>query len=338
MFTLLKKIRRRLKKFIQGFFGIFRKERQPYSEFIRLFHYYNGTGNPAEVLLLGDSVAERVSWSDFDDRTLVQFIILNLKGMADIVAVSYGGFTLKVFYHFVLALEKMKNRPGMVVLPINMRNFSPQWDLEPAWQFQEEVELINGFISNPLMSPSLNQLKNEVLPTEMFNAFDATPVNYNLSPLNRIGHFRLLINSTPATEEQKKFRLSQIFIYHYTHALMREHPKVMFLENTLKLLQKMGIPFFAYLTPLNAKAGERLIGNSFSNALHDNVRVVSDLVDSYCTDGISVFKNWSEMLDSKYFFYPDNATEHLNEIGRCILASSIADEVKDLLKQQRSAV
>lgn len=327
MNILIKKINRRLKKWWKDVLGRFKQERHPSSAFISLFEAYHTGFNPPRVLLLGDSVAERVSWNDYDDRTLAEFVTTNLKKQTNVATVSYGGFTLHIFYHLVLALEKMKHKPELVVLPINMRNFSPQWDLEPTWQFEALVEQINRFIVDPSLPSFSGQFPREIISTEVFNTFDATPVEFALSPFDRIAQFRLMISAAPVTEEQRRFRLRQIFIFHYTNRLLRGHRKLVALESILKLLRSMGIPFLAYLTPLNVDAGMRLVGDEFAVLLHENVDVVSRLVSEYLTDGRSVFKDWSEMMRSDHFFHLDNATEHLNEAGRKILANAIADEV-----------
>jgi hypothetical protein len=276
-------------------------------------------------------VAERVSWNDYDDRTLAEFVVFNLKDQTDVAAVSYGGFTLNIFHHLVLALEKMKHKPELVVLPINMRNFSPQWDLEPTWQFGSVVEQINRFISDPSLIPFVGQFPRETISPEVFNTFDATPVEFVLSPFDRIAQFRLMINAAPVTEEQRRFRLRQIFIFHYTNRLVPGHRKLVALESILKLLRGMGIPFLAYLTPVNVDAGMRLVGDEFATSLHENVNVVSRLISEYLTDGRSVFNDWSETMQSDHFFHPDNATEHLNETGRKILANAIAGEITALI-------
>lgn len=333
MNILIKKINRRLKKWQKGVLGRFQQERHPSSAFIHLFNTYHTKFNPPRVLLLGDSVAERVSWNDYDDRTLAEFVTINLKDQTDVAAVSYGGFTLNIFYHLVLALEKMKHKPELVVLPINMRNFSPQWDLEPTWQFRPVVEQINRFISNPSLNPFIGQFPRETISPEVFNTFDATPVEFSLSPFDRIGQFRLMISAVPTTEEQRRFRLRQIFIFHYTNRLVRDHRKLVALECILKLLRSMKIPFLTYLTPLNVDAGIRLVGDEFVPLLHENVNVVSRLVGEYLTDGRSVFKDWSETMRSNHFFHIDNATEHLNEAGRKNLAKAISGEVTALMSK-----
>lgn len=327
-----KKIKRIIQKLNSKFVKLNNnKVRQPYSEFIRLFNSYNNPDGVETVLFLGDSVAERVSWEDNDQQTLSQILEFELRNKIRLIAISYGGFTLKVFYYFLLALEKMSYKPKAVVLPINMRNFSPQWDLEPKWSFQQEINLVENFIVDASISPSLEQVQNEDIPIEVFNAFDACVVDYPLSPLNRVGHFRLLINAKAATDEQNRFRLSQIFIFHYAYVLDFNHRKMIFLKSILDLLRKMRIPAFVYITPMNIDAGVRLVGDAFSDIVRSNVGVVSNLVNEYCTgDGI-IFYDWSEKLPSKYFFHPDNATEHLNESGRHILASCISREIHNLL-------
>ena len=327
MNLITKKIKRRLKRWKKNVLSKFQQERQPSSALVHLFEAYNTGTNPPKVLLLGDSVAERVSWNDYDDRTLAELVINNLKGKTDVAAISYGGFTLDVFYHLMLALEKMKHKPRLVVLPINMRNFSPQWDLEPSWQFKPEIQQIKRFISDPSLIPSIEPVRRETIPSEVFNAFDATPVEFAMSPFDRIAQFRLLVNASPATEEQRRFRLRQIFIFHYTNRLVRRHRKLTALENILKLLQEKQIPFLAYVTPLNVDAGVRLVGAEFLTALHENVNMVSSLVGENLTNRQSIFMDWSEAMRSDCFFHADNATEHLNESGRKLLAESIAGEV-----------
>ena len=336
MNLLAKKIKRRLNLWKKSIVSSFLPERQPSSAFAHLFKSYHVGATPPKLLLLGDSVAERVSWNDYDDRTLAEIVVQNLRGITDVAVVSYGGFTLEVFYYLMLALEKMKHKPDLIVLPINMRNFSPQWDLEPMWQFLPEIEEIKRFIANPSLRSPVGRAQRETISTAVFNSFDATPVKFTLSPFNRIAQFRLLINSTPATEEQRRFRLQQIFVFHYTNKLAMGHRKLNALENILELLKIMRLPFFAYITPLNVDAGERFVGPEFSVALRENVQIVTDLVYKYLTGSRSVFKNWSETMHSEYFFHADNATEHLNEAGRIILAESISNEASALMDKVRS--
>lgn len=333
IYGMTRKIERRLKNIALNIQSVFQRNRNPYSEFVRLFNFYNGSNKAPEVLFLGDSVAERVSWNDVDKRTLSNMLSVKLKGISDIAAISYGGFTLKVFYYFLLGLEKMKCKPQFVVLPINMRNFSPQWDLEPQWQFTTVIEQINTFLKSSSDVPSVHRIKTESLTPDAYNEFDSVSVDYSLSSLDKIGQFRLLINSTPDTEEQRKFRLRQIFIFHYTNILRPEHPKLFFLLEAIKILKRMKIPFLAYITPLNIKAGVVFAGKSFSDILRVNVQTVLDLINPYCVNGQGCVENWSEYLGQEYFFHPDNATEHLNEMGRDILATWIADKIKIAMRK-----
>lgn len=325
---MTRKIERRLKNIALDIQSIFQRNRNPYSEFVRLFNFYNGNTKAPEILFLGDSVAERVSWNDVDKRTLTNMLSIKLKGVSDIAAISYGGFTLEVFYYFLLGLEKMKSKPQFVVLPINMRSFSPQWDLEPQWQFTTVIEQINTFLKSSSDTPSVDEIKTERITPDVYNEFDSISVDYSLSSLDKIGQYRLLINSTPATEEQRKFRLRQIFIFHYTNILRPEHPKLFFLLEAISLLKRMQIPFLAYITPLNIKAGVAFAGTPFTKILRANVQTVLDLINPHCINGQGCVENWSEYLGQEYFFHLDNATEHLNEMGRNILATLIADKIK----------
>ncbi len=304
------------------------RNRPPISEFYELINYFDKSKQPPAVLFFGDSVAERTSRDDQDIRTLSEFVKANLEDKFEVASISYSAFNIKIFYYFIKALEKMKNRPQTVILPINMRSFSPQWDLEPSWQFSHEIDCINSFITD--QEQTTFNIERESISTEEYNAFDSLSVKYPLSPLDKIGQFRLLINAKPATDEQRKFRLSQIFIFHYNYPLSIDHPKISFLEKALELLNRMNISVFTYITPINIESGIKYVGNEFSESIDSNIKVVKTVIKKHQAKGNISFIDCSKILTPDHFFHEDTLTEHLNEAGRKKLAALITSPVLDL--------
>lgn len=297
-----------------------------FPELERLIQCYNTLGeNVPPVLYLGDSVVERVSRNDLDTRHLGQMVIDNLSHTRRVLCISHSAYQIELFNAFARALARMRYRPRIVILPINLRSFSPQWDLNPEWQFIEELRTIEKFAQNS----SVGSLKTGKR-TLSIEEFEATTVSYPHTSFTCIGQFRQLIKMGAEVDEQKAFRWQQIFVFHYMHPLSRDHPKLRLIHDTVARLAELGILILVYITPINFQAGQKLIGADFMTAIQHQVSLVSEQVSYARREEAVRFLDFSTVLSSDYFFHEYNPTEHLNERGRYIISKKIADEVIDL--------
>jgi len=300
-------------------------KRQPYQDLLELVRLYDKERSP-EVLFLGDSVAERISWGDRNRLSLGRMLEREL-GQSRLGTISHSGYNPAVFHHLILALGRLKRKPRVLVLPVNMRCFSPQWDLNPLWQFTREIEVLKRFTQG-----RASDLRLEANPEEdsaLFERFDATEVDYPDTPYRRIGEFRSRIRQKPVTEEETAFRLRQIFIFHYLYPLDHGHRKLVFLRQAAAEIVAMGIQPFFYFTPINYQAGGRYVGKWFLDRFQKNKVVVTAAAD--LASGL-FWKDYSFSLGSEFFFTDDNATEHLNDAGREKLCRWIAAETQNLLR------
>jgi hypothetical protein len=304
------------------------KSGTPYTELVTLMELYDRPQCGPEVFYLGDSVVERVSRHDDDQRGLDEIVRESLLGQLKVASVSHTAYHLGVFYHLIRALEKMRQRPKIVILPINLRSFSPQWDLNPLWQFDQEVKALEQYLADSSYGSST--IKELVKSSEFFSQFDSTPISYPNTPFKYIGQFRAIINTRPETEELRKFRLEQIFTFHYMHQLTPDHPKLMCLDKITQLLLRMNISLVTYITPVNFQAGERYAGEAFSKTSKENAAIVSNIMQPYRQSSQINFLDFSHFLGSEYFFNKDDPTEHLNQEGRKKLANVINDAVLSL--------
>jgi hypothetical protein len=281
-----------------------------------------------DVYYLGDSVLERISRYDDDQRRLDEMVRERLLGQFKVGCISHTAYQLRVFYHLIRALEKMRQRPQIVILPINLRSFSPQWHLNPLWQFDQEVKALEHYLADS--QNRLSNIKELVKNAKLFAQFDNTPVSYPNTPFKYIGEFRAIVNTRPETEEQRKFRLQQIFTFHYMHALTPDHPKLMCLDQVTQLLLRMNVSMCTYITPVNFQAGVQYAGEAFSKTSKENSEIVSNTMQPYRHIPQVTFLDCSRLLNSEYFFSEDDPTEHLNQEGRKRLASVISDAVLSL--------
>lgn len=281
-----------------------------------------------EILYFGDSVVERVSHDDSDKRTLGEMVVSRLGGTARCATITHSAYHPAVFYALLRALRCMKYRPSTLILPVNMRCFSPQWDLRPGYQFEAELAAIERYVENPNQAAEV--VVSAVESLEQLAAYDATKVDYPSSKLTRIGEFRELISLHPLSNALREARLSEIFKFHYTHQLAVGHRKLALLRQIFELLTLMNMRALIYVTPINYEAGALYAGPTFVTEYMSTVDVLKASIKPYERTGLA-FADLSLLLGARYFVHQDIANEHLNQGGRHKLTTELARHVEQLL-------
>ena len=303
-----------------------------YPELRRLIENYNRDLRVPSVLFLGDSVLLRISNHDVNTDTLDKMLSEKLGNKIDVFTVSHTAYHMKVYKSLISALFTTKSKPSLVLLPINLRSFSPQWDFYPSWQFNLEIQVAKKYLSNP--RAKIANINEITVTKPLLQLFHALPVSYPLTDYKKIGQFRKIIASDPKNEKERNFRSRQIFIYHYMHLLIASHPKLVALEDCVWMLDKMKIPVVLYVTPINWQAGERFVGKEFSEIVNLNVDMIRKRLLVYMTYSKIRFVDFKELLGSGSFFTEDNATEHLNQNGRSLLSEELKSLVLEMLKEE----
>jgi hypothetical protein len=263
--------------------------------------------NTANIVLFGDSVMERVSRHDQDRRTLGQMIAGN--SASSVLTVSRSAHNPDIYLPLLRALSKARHKPHTIILPVNMRCFSPQWQMSPDWQFTQEKTIIARYLRwrwpvAPVADVHYDPAKHAV--------FDQLPVEYKLSAFRKIGDFKAAIASEPSCD-----RSAAIFTYHYTHDLDLANARLQNLQQCVKIAKSIAPQVFVYVTPINVQALNRFVGPEAVSILLKNVDVLASALDH------DRFKSFVDAIPEDQFFSEDLATEHLNEVGRVRLASLI---------------
>ncbi len=297
-------------------------EARPYAPLAQILDAFAGPGPHAEILYFGDSVVERVAREDTDKRTLGELFAARVRGQRRALVVTHSAYQAEMYRLLLASVATMASQPSLVIVPINMRSFSPQWSANPAWQFREERDLLVRFAADPSVDIKLRPRPEP--SRAAYEAFDSLPVTYPSTAFDQVGHFRLVINARAETEEQQRFRSRQIFIFHYLHRLTQEHALIHALRGIVATGRRMGARILFYTTPINYQAGSHFVGEEFTTLLAANVSVVRDVLGAAASGDGASFLDYSQWLDSEYFFHSHLATEHLNLAGRQLLANEIA--------------
>lgn len=298
---------------------------KPYPALAKLAANYDSQWRKgAKILYLGDSVVERISWHDTDKRTLDQITADAFGGRKSLLCIARAAYHFRIYYHLLNVLKVTRNRPQLVILPINMRCFSPQWDLNPAWQFEEEIRALKAYPQTRKI-PAIRVNADALTYSD-----DERNLELDLpyTGLKRLGQFLDLINNIPPDPEGKFHRRRQIYILHYLNALSRDHRRLEYLGKTLDLLNELNVRALLYITPINYEGGARHVGDGFMDIVRSNVAVVRDFICPYLENGWVRFLDLQEYLTSDHFFHADELTEHLNQTGRMKLAQALIHEIE----------
>ncbi len=269
----------------------------------------------AEALYVGDSVLERVSRDDTQALPLSEIVRQKLAPGLAVGAISGTGYHPGVFVALLKAAASRLGRAKIWIVPVNLRCFSPQWDMNPMWQHQEEIDCLSGVVSSAAGIDA--------------ETYESIRVSCPQSPFTTVGDFQRCIAKKSATESERDFRAKQIFIFHYLHSLDAGHRKLEALREIEGLAEKTGIKLVMYCTPINHRGGQKHLGRDFIRIVEANVKT---LIHALSPFGERMrFDDLSRFLDSSHFFHADNATEHLNQNGRKKLALRISESVRKAL-------
>ncbi|MEN3274171.1 MAG: hypothetical protein V7636_2932 [Actinomycetota bacterium] len=262
-------------------------------------------GASADVLCVGDSVLGRVADEDVDRRPLGQMV-------ADALAPRSSAWSWFVAYHvdsylaLVRAVLDAGWRPSTIVVPINVRGFSPQWFGNPAWDYSSHHAALRGFSGAPVPVVEHEPSADELL------AHRARALGSPFLPGWTVGDAEDARDDRDANRDD---RWRTMFAFHLGVPIVPDHPRLTQLRELERICSAADVELLVYVTPINVEGARRHLGGALVDLIRANVRSLGPVLDL------------SELLPATSFFYEADPTEHLNERGRRELAATIAAQV-----------
>ena len=305
----------------------------------KLVEHFDSYDFGPDILFLGDSTVLKASNYDEDKRSTAEMLANDFKGKASVLELSHRAYHMDVFFHLLRTFEITRFKPRLVIIPINMRSFSPQWYLRPNWQFSSEIELLSSYCSG-------NRLRLYYRKQKSNKHYKKLSVEFPLSNIRTIGEFEALRLNKPDSNVLQEIRKKELFIYFYLYPIFETHPRLIQLRETIRLSKILGCKILYYITPVNIEAADRSVGKKFDGHFSDNLNTVKDVFmeekgrvlntgeieihqypDSscYCVD-------YSRELGSDCFFHTESIDDHLNQKGRGFIAKSVGEIVQQVLE------
>ncbi|WP_446897222.1 hypothetical protein ACSVC9_09335 [Clostridium sp. LBM24168] len=272
----------------------------------------------SNIYILGDSVMNIISCDDNDIRTLYNMIKCKIRYKT---GMSVNGFYFPAchlgIYYIVLHYLKCFNKlPKIIILPINMGNFSSYWDINPKCENVDVFNEIYNYIKEN--NYTINNLYQLNIHT-CYEDFLSHEEEYNNGVLIKNEVFENWWNCNTKSKSEYMERYKYISTWLYNYKLNLNNRKVVILKEILNFCSNNSVKVIAYITPINYEHCVKYVGNNFNNFYKMNVKTIKGLFKDYNNTS---FADFSYDIKSIDFVHP-NDTVHLNENGREILSNNI---------------
>ncbi len=308
------------------------REPAPAPPLVTLSEAYGRSGRAPEVLLLGDSTSVLVSPFDLSRRTLAHMTARAVRPWKSCVVAGLA-YHPEVYEALVRALTALPARPRVIVLPINVRQFGPEWTGNPHLAHRDLIDAAHAFADDPSRPvvivppfPRGSLLRGE--PGDAaWEAFLATPVAYPGRSERSVGDFvRVLAERREATDLYTWLRTA--FAFHFLFPLANDHERLVSLANVIGMAETIGCTVVAYLVPANHVAGIELLGDAYDDALREKAAIVSDVCRRATNaPGRLILHDWTRLLPPEDFFIRYEVLSHIGDTGRRKLAARVAESV-----------
>ena len=280
---------------------------------------------PSPVVYFGDSVVCSIEQRDTDRRSLVEMTQALVE--QPVTMLAHPAFSQRVFTAFTrrMARRHVLGNVEAVFLPVNPRSFSPAWDMRPEWQFERLLFLLrhDGVFERAFFHP-MATFRCASLASVSTRAFLDTPVIVAGEQAMIIGDIESLCHSG-----DRETRLTAEFAGYYMHDLDNNHRSFRALLDMIDQFHHTGVTPLVYITPVDREEGSRRHGVAFDRQLDRNIGVIREALAKRQV----VLHDLSHTMPSSRFTYYERVNEHLDDIGRQLVAEQLAEIYRQIAKQ-----
>lgn len=278
-----------------------------------------------DILYFGDSTL----WHPTGTQTTASMLqeLLPARRVSELSHAAYG---MDIYQSYINYMLRQDVRPALVIIPINMRSFSPEWDRRPGYQFTREKRVLAmGIPLTRLFGRPLG-LFGGYDPVITQNEFLHSTVYAGDVPIGAVQDFEGSVGASPLDEgggEQFVYYqdlpdeadYQRLLTYYYMEQVSPAHRKLQAMLDIAQALRAAQIEIIFYVTPVNVELGDVYIGESFRQQFAANVAVVKD---ELATQGVALI---DLSFDLAAYFFSD--TEHLRQPGKRYIAETLATTI-----------
>ncbi len=279
-----------------------------------------------DILYFGDSTVGYL-----DDELLTAEVLQEMLPEHAVGEIAHPAYGLDVYQYYAKYLVRSDHMPDTVIIPINMRSFSPGWDLRPEYQFEREKTVLTYglFLSRMLLRPF--EIFGGLISDTSQAEFLDTIVFSGKEPVGRVRDYENLFGYTPLEVQKGELEfayqdvlpseddvqaLQKVLTYYYMYGLDSDHRKIESMLSVVDVLGEHGINPVFYITPINYQQGHLLLGDVFQERITENIELIKSLLLAKSTEVLDL------TFDLEAYAFVD--MEHLREIGKTHVAEQLS--------------
>jgi hypothetical protein len=233
-------------------------------------------------------------------------------------AVQQDASPMEVYLACAHYLARQDRRPLRLLIPVNLRSFSLEWDLRPEYQDRsEELRLRYGNLVDRCFQTPLSLWKIFPLNPISREEYLRIPVMVDDRKIATVAELADGSGAAPG-----RTRLESQFLFRYGYTLKPEHRKVRAMEAIVVTCRAAGMEPYFFINPVDVAAAERAAGPFLRERIARNVRTIRDRM----AERKAKLLDLSASLESDDFdwAWTGSPNEHLNERGRRAVARELA--------------
>jgi len=279
-----------------------------------------------DVVYMGDSVLTNRGSKDKDLRLLPEMLATRL-APARLTAIAHPAFQPRFFEGVTSYLLRTGVRPRLLLVPINLRAFSPLWTECLSYQFSKEMALL-GMGPGPGAALMRFRLAFKELP--------APPPDLGPELLWSRAGFRALRARYPALVAESPLgrypgKTDFVRMYYLTE-LGPQHPYLRALARLAENAHRARVPVVFYVTPIDIESATEYLGPPFRAEVAAKVERFRATLSATGAD----FVDLSTAVAPADFMWREEGAinEHLSERGRVQVSRTLARHLRPRLAGQ----
>lgn len=291
-----------------------------------VLHFQRLLDDGVDVIYLGDSTL----WHPLGSQTTAEMLQERLPSQT-VGELSHAAYSMDLYLAYVEYMIRQGYEPDLVIIPINMRSFSPEWDLRPGYQFVEEKRTLRyGLALTRLFGRPINVLGGFDAGITQDTFLNSTVFSGTVA-VGQVQDFEFATGRVPLEEQTSEqfvyyqepiedAELVDLLTYYYMYSLQPDHRKVEAMLQIVELLRPTGTQPLFYFTPINVELGSVYLDGAFEQQFARNVALVRELLTAQHAPLLDL------STDLEAFYFSD--TEHLRQNGKQYVAQQLASQIR----------
>lgn len=267
------------------------------------------------IVYFGDSTARRTASDDQDKRSIGDFLQDRLPN-SSIQSIDHEAYNLEVYSAFSGVITRSSHKPTFVIIPINLRTFSPLMYEKSETRFHTEQAFLRWRIPSWFYKP----FKTFYQPLGILNhgyLSENEILELNGDALGPLATFLQPPAKIPTPEEEKqRVAVNYLLPIPQNHSYLRAG-----YELSSQLITNNITPIY-YFTPLDTERMQKSWPDIVAR-----IDERKNLIQKALEKPGSIILDLTEKLPSDGFIQDAYASEHLNQKGRTLVAEYLTQAI-----------